>query len=185
MKDLSLHILDIAENSIAAEAKNIHIHISESGKDNLLTLEITDDGKGISKDMLKIVADPFVTTKKSKKVGLGISLLKSACELAEGKLVIESNEGVGSTLKATFKLNHIDRKPLGDIKQTLEILTLGYQDVNFIFTHEKGKNIFKFDTNDLKKNIEYQSDTSISLLNTVRKYLKDHHFKEFIHEIKV
>jgi len=145
MKDLSLHILDIAENSINAGAKNIYISIVEDKNKDLLTLEIKDDGRGISGDNLESVTDPFVTTRKTRRVGLGLALLRQASESAGGKLQIKSSPGAGTIIKATFQLSHIDRKPLGNINQTLVTLMAGNPKLNIKFAHRRNDTEFEFD----------------------------------------
>lgn len=145
LKDLSLHILDIAENSISAGAKNIDITIVENEKKDLLTLEIKDDGRGINGSILQSVTDPFVTTRRTRKVGLGLALLKAASESAGGKLKIKSSSGSGTAIKATFQISHIDRKPLGNINETLMTLIMGNPNLNIKFVHKKNEAEFKFD----------------------------------------
>jgi anti-sigma regulatory factor (Ser/Thr protein kinase) len=149
MKDLSLHILDIAENSINAGAKNIEITIVENEKRDLLTLEIKDDGRGINSHILQSVTDPFVTTRTTRKVGLGLALLKAASESAGGKLKIKSSPAAGTAIKATFQMSHIDRKPLGDINETLMTLIMGNPNLNIKFVHKKNEAEFKFDEKQL------------------------------------
>lgn len=122
MENLSLHILDIVENSIRAGAKNILIEIVEDKKKDLLTVRINDDGMGMDECILKGVLDPFFTTKSGKRVGLGLSLLSQASELAEGKLTIDSKKREGTRVKATFKLSHPDIKPMGDMIETIAVL---------------------------------------------------------------
>ena len=130
MEDISLHILDIVENSIAAKAKNVKIKMFKK-KDELM-VKIEDDGVGMSKEEVKKCLDPFFTT-KGKKVGLGLPLLFQSCKESEGDLKISSEEGKGTKIYAKFKLSHIDCKPLGKIDETLKVLRAGNPDVNFIY----------------------------------------------------
>jgi len=133
MEDISLHIMDIIENSIRAVAKNIELRMIE--KDKVLTLEIIDDGIGMSEETKKKALDPFFSSKKNKKFGLGLSLLSQSSEEAGGNLKIESEVGKGTKITATFKSDHIDRKPLGDIGTTLKCLILAHPEINFSFDH--------------------------------------------------
>jgi len=144
MEDLSLHILDIVDNSIRAMAKNIKIKIEEKIMENKLILEIEDDGIGIPDNYKNKVTDPFFTTKENKKVGLGLSLLEQAVKEAEGELKIESKLNKGTKITAIFKYDHIDRKPIGDIKKTLETLVISHPEINFIFEYNTGKDIYRF-----------------------------------------
>lgn len=122
MKDLSLHVLDIAQNSISAGAKRIVISLRVSGVPPELEFEMTDDGRGMEPEFLKIVTDPFTTSRTTRQVGLGIPLLRQSAEIADGELIIESVTGKGTTIRATFKRDHIDRIPIGDIAGTLVLL---------------------------------------------------------------
>ena len=125
MRDLSLHILDIAENSVEARARRIDIRIEENHRLDRMTLEIVDDGAGMDKDIASRALDPFVTTKKTRRIGLGLPLLVQAARAAGGKLTLRSRPGRKTKVRATFRLSHIDRKPLGDIAQTLAYLDRG------------------------------------------------------------
>ncbi len=154
MRDISLHVLDIAENSVKAGAKNITITINEDEKKNLLILEITDDGSGMSKELTGKAHDPFVTSRTTRKVGMGISLLKNAANAAEGDLKISSKENKGTNIKAWFKYNHIDRKPIGNIAETIISLILMSPDIEIKYTHRKNDEEFMFDTNEIKKQLE-------------------------------
>lgn len=154
MRDISLHILDIAENSVKAGAKNIIIKIDEDEKKNLLTLEISDDGSGMKKEFAKKAANPFVTSRTTRKVGLGISLLKNAANAAEGDLKILSEENKGTKIKAWFKYNHIDRKPIGNIAETIISLILMSPGINIKYTHRKNDEEFEFDTKEIKKQLD-------------------------------
>lgn len=133
MEDLSLHILDIAENSLNADAKNIRIKIIENNE--LLVLEIEDDGKGMNEEQLLKATNPFFTTKKGKKYGLGLSFLAQAAEETGGSLKIEKRDVNGTRISANFSKNSIDLKPIGDIKKTLRVLKAAHPNVNFSFDH--------------------------------------------------
>lgn len=137
MQDLSLHILDIAENSIRAGAKAVEIRIKEDLKRDYLEIEIQDDGYGMEPSLLEKAIDPFFTTKSVRKVGLGLSLFKEAARIAGGDLVLHSEPGQGTKVKATFQHSHIDRKPLGDMAKTLITLIIGNREVHFQYFHRK------------------------------------------------
>ncbi len=137
MEDISLHILDIAENSIRANAKNINIMIIEDKKNDLLTLTIEDDGEGMDDKTKEYALNPFFTTKKGKKVGLGLPFLSQSAEEADGAMKIESKPGKGTKITATFKLEHIDRKPLGNLNETIKCLEVTHPEINITFDHVK------------------------------------------------
>lgn len=146
MEDLSLHILDIAENSISASAKRIEIRIDEDEAKDLLTIEIKDDGKGMDEQTLQKVLDPFFTTRTTRRVGLGLSLLAQAARETDGNLELDSRNGEGTTVRASFRFSHPDRKPMGDIDETIRTLVVGYPGVDFLYEHRKNDSIYRFDT---------------------------------------
>ncbi|MCL4522444.1 MAG: ATP-binding protein [Acidobacteria bacterium] len=133
MEDVSLHILDIAENALRAGAKNVIIRLAQRKREDRLVLEVTDDGEGMSEETMERSVDPFFTTKQDKRVGLGLPLLAQAAEEAGGKLVVQSTPGKGTKVIATFGLSHIDRKPLGNIEETLQCLKATHPEVCFSF----------------------------------------------------
>ena len=146
-----MHILDIVENSVRAHAKKIEIKIIEEKKKDLLTIEIIDDGKGMDKKTLKNVLDPFFTTKNIKRVGLGLSLLAQSAEESGGSIKIESKPGQGTKVKAVFGYSHIDRKPLGDVNESLKVLIAANPDINFIYEYQKDNANYYPDTKGIKK----------------------------------
>lgn len=169
MRDLSLHILDIIENSVRAGAENISLLIDEDVIKNLLTVKIKDDGDGIDNEMLKNVTSPFTTSRTTRKVGLGLSLLKQASEIAEGKFKINSKKGKGTDVIATFKYNHIDRKPLGNIMETIISAILMSPEIEYKFKHRKNNKVFEFDTVKIKKSLCVGQLNDIKILNSLKK----------------
>lgn len=135
MEDLSLHILDIVENSLRANAKNIEIRLFQNEKNDTLVLEVSDDGEGMNEETVRQSLDPFFTTKMGKKVGLGLPFLAQAAEEADGKLEVESMEGRGTKVVVTFRLSHVDRKPLGNVEETVKCLKATHPEVSFRFEH--------------------------------------------------
>jgi hypothetical protein len=153
MKEISLHILDIVQNSIHANANQIAIDITENTKLNILIIQVTDNGKGMSKELLDKVTDPFFTT-GSKKTGLGIPLLQQHTEATGGSVKIESEQGKGTRITATFIHDHLDRQPLGDVTATLISLIRSYSDIDFIYNHSFNDRKFRFDTREIKKELD-------------------------------
>ncbi len=143
MEELSLHVLDIAENAIRANAKNIVIEISEDGYKDQLTICIKDDGDGMDKETIAKVLDPFFTTKDGKRVGLGLSLLSQMAQQTGGDLKIDSEIGNGTKVTATFRLSHPDIQPMGNIAETMATLIAGQPSVRFILDYRKS---FYFDS---------------------------------------
>jgi hypothetical protein len=154
MEDLSLHILDVAENSITAGANKIKIEIVEDVKANLLTVEISDNGKGMDRELLENACDPFYTTRTTRRVGLGIPLLAQSARESNGDISVKSKKGEGTSIKASFQYDHIDRKPLGDIGQTMIILIMSNPDIDFLFEHKKNDNLYTLDTAEIKNELD-------------------------------
>jgi len=136
MDDLSLHILDVVENSITAEAGRVRILIAEDTTRDLLTLEIEDDGKGMDAETRAKVLDPFYTTRTTRRVGLGLPFLAQAAQEADGSLEVASEPDRGTTVRAVFRASHPDRRPMGDIAQTLSVIVAGRPDLELEFRYE-------------------------------------------------
>jgi hypothetical protein len=153
MTDLSLHILDIVQNSISAQANNIEININENVPENKYTIEIRDDGVGMDEEMLKNVTDPFFTTRTTRKVGVGLSLFQQNAEQTGGNMTLESKPGEGTTVKAIFGYNHIDRLPLGDMAGTMTLLIGANPKIRFVYNHITPLSEFEFDTNEVKEEL--------------------------------
>ena len=149
MEDLSLHILDVAENSISGSAKRIEIRIDEDREKDVLTIEINDDGKGMDEQMLQKALDPFFTTRTTRRVGLGLPLLAQAARETNGKIELDSKPGQGTTVKATFCYSHPDRKPMGDITETIRTLVMGHPEIDFLYEHKKNGSVYRFDTREI------------------------------------
>lgn len=140
MEDLSLYVLDITMNSVRAGAKNIDISLIEEGE--WLTFSVTDDGCGMSAEQVAKLSDPFFTTRKTRKVGLGVPFLKMLAEMTGGGVKIqstpeaESPDAHGTVITAVFGIHHIDFIPLGDMVETVKTLIQGSPDINFTYTHK-------------------------------------------------
>ena len=172
MLELSLHILDIVENSTRAGAKRVFIDIIEDSRRDLLSIEIRDNGSGMSEDVLKKAMDPFFTTKTVRDVGLGLPMLAHAAERAGGRFIIESKGKEGTRVVAEFKLSHIDRQPLGDIASTLVTLVAGNADVDFIYRHRHNDREYIFDTRAIKKEMGDLPMEHVKALIFIRKHVE-------------
>jgi len=133
MEDISLHILDIAENSLRAGAHNIIIRVME--QEDTLTLEIEDDGIGMNGELIRNATNPFFTTKDGKKFGLGLALLTQAAHETGGEVKIENCKTKGLKISASFNMDNIDSKPLGDLNKTMRVLKATHPEINFMFEH--------------------------------------------------
>ena len=154
VEDLSLHILDIVENSIAAGARRVEIAITESRAEDTFVLIIKDDGRGMDEETVGKLRDPFFTTKTVRRFGLGIPLLAQSAEEGGGGLSIESVQGQGTVLTARFRRSHIDRKPLGDVGATMMILIGGHPEMDFSLDFSADHRSYRFDSAALKKELE-------------------------------
>ncbi len=150
MRELSLNVMDIAQNSVKAGASLISIIINESDKDDFLDIKISDNGRGMTEEQVKQAIDPFFTTRTTRKVGLGIPLFKLAAEQTGGNLTIESTVGVGTATCAHFIKSSVDMTPLGDINSTVKILIQCNPDIDFLFTHSTDIGEFSLDTRQLR-----------------------------------
>jgi hypothetical protein len=173
MLELSLHILDIVENSTRAGATAVYITIIEGISQDLLSIEIRDNGSGMSEDIVAKVLDPFYTTKTVRKVGLGLPMLAQAAERTEGNFILESKGGEGTRVVAEFKFSHIDRQPLGDIISTLITLIAGNSNVDFIYRHEHNNRVFILDTREVKKEIEGVPINHVEVLHFLRQHIQE------------
>ena len=173
MEDLSLHILDIVENAISARAKRIEILVVEEPREDRLTVEIRDDGIGMDEEASQKAVDPFFTTRTSRRVGLGLSLLAQAAEEAGGTLRIESNLGKGTKVTATFQYHHIDRKPLGSMVETMMTLFLGNPELDISYTHKKEGRSYTLSSQWLKEQFQDRSLTNPEVIQRVRKHLQE------------
>jgi anti-sigma regulatory factor (Ser/Thr protein kinase) len=172
MEDISLHILDIVENSIAAQADQIEIIISEDEKKDVLSLEIIDNGIGMDNETVKKALDPFYTSKKVRRFGFGLPLLFEAAKAANGHLSITSEKGKGTRIKADFQYSHVDRKPMGDMVQTITTLVIGNPEIDLIYVHKKDSCKYRFDTREIKVQLNRIPLNSSAGIRLIRENLK-------------
>lgn len=151
MRELSLNVMDIVQNSISANASLITISVLDSVKDACMEISIEDNGRGMSEEQVLSVIDPFFTTRTTRKVGLGVPLFKLAAEQTGGSFTIDSKLGEGTKLCAKFVTNHLDMTPLGDINSTISILIRCNPDIDFIFRHKTDLGEFELDTRALRE----------------------------------
>ena len=177
MKELSLNILDISENSVKAKATLVEIALEET--EEILTISITDNGVGMTEETRRSVVDPFYTTRTTRKVGLGIPLFKFAAEQTGGGIEISSRhidsypEDHGTLIKATFYKNHIDFTPLGDVVSTITTLIQGHADIDFLYRHVFGDHSVHFDTREVRVILEDIPLDSYEILQWIRENLEE------------
>lgn len=177
MKELALNILDITENSVKAKATLTHISIDETEEKLILT--ITDNGLGMTDEVLKTVTDPFYTTRTTRKVGMGVPLLKLEAEMTGGSIEIKSRHisddpiNHGTSVCAVFYKNHIDCVPLGNIIETVTTLIQGHPDTDFLFTHKIGEKEVSLDTRELRAVLEGVPLNTYEVVVWIKEYLKE------------
>jgi len=177
LKELSLHILDIAENSISASSTQITIAVIEDIVNDRLRICITDNGIGMSAEMVQKIIDPFVTSRTTRKVGLGIPLLKAAAEICEGFLSIESQIGLGTKVTVEFKRSHIDRMPMGDLPETILQLVVSNPKINFIFIYSVNELEHVFDDHLIKQELIDLPLTEPSILSYIKQEIETGYFE--------
>lgn len=172
MKDLSLHVLDLARNCVDAGARTLDLTIRE--EDGLRTLILTDDGSGMPPELLSRASDPFATTRTTRKVGMGLALIRLAAEQTGGSLIIESRQSVGTRVTAVFHADHIDCPPLGDMGEAVALIVQGAPWMEVRYTRAAAGGSVCFDTGQLRKILG--PDISLALPEValwIRDYISD------------
>jgi hypothetical protein len=173
MLELALHILDIAENSTRALATLIVIAIVEDLINDIFSFEIRDNGIGMDQATIEKAMDPFYTTKKVRRVGLGLPMLAQACERAGGRFEIESTVGEGTRVYAGFQHSNIDRQPLGDIAGVISMLILGNPDRDFLYTHSINENTYSLDTREIREELGDIPLNHMEVINMIRENIQE------------
>ena len=173
MKELSLHILDIAENSVNANADRIEIAVVENLNNDTLTIRIQDNGKGMDEALVRQITDPFITSRTTRKVGLGIPFLKAAAEACNGSFQIRSEPGQGTDVVVIFQLSHIDRMPLGDLRGTYLSLIVGYPAVNWILKYQMDDREFVLDDRPIKEVLNGVPLSHPEVIQYLREVIRD------------
>lgn len=150
MPEISMNILDVAENSVRAKASLVEITVSVKPQEDILSVVIKDDGCGMTQEQVEKVQDPFFTTRTTRKVGLGIPFFKQAAESTGGTFRIDSVKGKGTVVEAVFHLSHIDRMPLGDISAAIHTLVVFNEKIHFVYTYIYGEKQFVLDTREVR-----------------------------------
>lgn len=154
MNDISLHIIDIIQNSLSAGASRIEVTIEENILKNRLVVSISDNGKGMTKEQVNRLDDPFFTSRTTRRVGMGIPLFRQSAEQSGGSLEVTSEPGAGTTVNATFLNDHLDRPPLGDIANTIVLMVSANPDIDFLFRYIFNDVEYVFDTVEVKEVLE-------------------------------
>ena len=174
MRELSMHILDLAQNSIVANATLIEIDVFADTAADKLTIAIRDNGKGMSPEFVARVQDPFTTTRTVRRVGLGIPMFAEAAHECDGDLTVRSEPGNGTTVEATFKLSHIDRAPLGDIASTLIALIAANPDIDFVYRQKVDAAEFTLDTREVRAQLDGVPINENAVLKWLADYTREY-----------
>jgi len=173
MKEIALYILDLCFNSIKAEADNLYIEVVSDYENDILKVYIKDDGCGMEEEFVKKVTSPFVTTRKERRVGLGISFFKELTELCDGRFDINSKKGIGTEITGFFKLSHIDLIPIGDMSSTIVSLIMSAPNVDIVFKYKTNKGEFIFDTKKIRKILKDVSLNNVEVLEWIKEFISE------------
>ncbi len=173
MRDISLHVLDIANNSLEAGAGLIEISVSEDVAGNILSMRINDNGRGMDEETVKRAVDPFYTSRKTRSVGLGLPLLKASCERCGGTFYIRSKPGQGTEINASFEYDNIDRPPLGDMPETIFSLVFLNPSIDFVYCHCFNEQRFDMDTRELREVLQDVPFNNPEVSGWLSDYLKE------------
>jgi len=171
MREIALHILDIVQNSIAAQASTVSVDIHEDTAGDVLRVSITDNGKGMSAETVAKVTDPFFTTRTTRKVGLGLPMLKQVALACDGGFEIDSEPGRGTKVSVSYRRSHIDRPPLGDMASTMLTILLGNEDVDYIYNHSSDGRVFSFESREMKELLEGVSFQTLEVYDWLKGFL--------------
>ncbi|MBQ5716614.1 MAG: sensor histidine kinase [Clostridia bacterium] len=173
MRELSLNVLDIVQNSITANANLIEIELIEEINNDILKINIFDNGKGMTDEQIKSVTDPFYTTRTTRKIGLGIPLFKMAAEMSGGSFKIESTVGSGTKIYTSYIHSSIDRMPVGNINETVSMLIRMNPDIDFVYTHTFNEKSYSLDTRELREQLEDVPLDTPEVIDWINEYLTE------------
>lgn len=173
MKEIALHIMDIAQNSVRAGASEIRITLSESVAADSLSLTVTDNGRGMDPETRSKAADPWFTSRTTRRVGMGLPLLEMNASLSGGAMTIDSAPGKGTTVTATFAYSHVDRPPLGDVSGTVALLILSNPAINIVYTHLCEGAAWNISTGQIKEELGSDAVTDLTIVRALREIINE------------
>ncbi len=173
MKELSLHILDIGQNSVSAGASLIEITVEEDSAENTLCITIKDNGSGMDTETVSKVTDPFYTSRTTRKVGLGIPMFKANAEQCGGSFTLESQLGHGTMLSAVFERSHIDRVPLGNMADTIMAMVMANPEGELVYHHAFNGNAFVMDTREMRNALGDVPLDDVAVLLWIKEYVAE------------
>jgi len=173
MKELAMHVYDLMENSTAANASEVKLTIRDSLKDNIYAFTIEDNGKGMSPEFMARVTDPYTTSRTTRKVGLGLPLIKMNTENCGGGMKLQSELGKGTRLDFWFEHNHWDRPPMGDLAGTIVMLCAAHEDIHIIYRHITDVDEFVFDTNEIHEALDGMSMNDVKVMAWLKEMIQE------------
>ncbi len=173
MKELAMHVYDLMENSTAANSTEVQLTIKDSLKDNIYAFTIVDNGKGMTPEFMAKVTDPYTTSRTTRKVGLGLPLIKMNTENCGGGMKLQSEVGKGTRLDFWFQHNHWDRPPMGDLAGTIVMLCAAHQDIHIVYRHITDDGEFVFDTNEIKEALDGMDMNDVKVFNWLKEMVQE------------
>ena len=174
MKDLSLHVMDIAQNSIVAGASLIQIGVKVEHQKDHMSISIEDNGCGMDAEMVEAVVSPFTTSRTTRKVGLGIPMFKAGAESCDGDFELRSTPGVGTYIAASYRISHLDRPPLGDMAETMLALVVCNPELDFVYDYTVDGEEYLFDTRMIRETLGNVVPLNLpEVAAWIRDYLKE------------
>ena len=173
MKELSMHVYDLMENSTAANATEVRLTVRDSKKDTVYAVTIEDNGKGMSPELMAKVTDPYTTSRTTRKVGLGLPLIKMNTEHCGGGMKLQSELGKGTRLDFWFQLDNIDRPPMGDLSGTIVMLCAAHQDIHIIYTHTTDSGEFTFDTEEIQEALDGMDMNDVKVFKWLKEMVQE------------
>ena len=171
MREIALHVLDICQNSIEAGATRVSVTVDEDTARDSLAVVVADNGRGMPPELAGKAVDPFVTTRTTRKVGLGLALLAATARQSGGSLTVASAEGEGTTVTAVFGLRNIDRPPLGDMPVTLSCLLAANPDLELVYRHRRDGREFVFEAGSFREELDGGSFSNPAVFVALRDHL--------------
>ncbi len=171
MEDLAMHLIEILMNSVHAAATKIYVTFFNSEKNDKIEIIVEDNGKGMDEEKAKSVSDPFVTSRKTRKIGMGLAFLKGLCEMCNGSYTLESGVGIGTMVTANIQKSHIDVPPLGDIGEMSMAVIQANEDIDYKLHYVTDNGEFLFDTEIIKKELDGISLIEPEILLWIKDYI--------------
>lgn len=173
MKELAMHVYDLMENSTAANSTEVSLTIRDSIKDNIYAFTIIDNGKGMTPEFMAKVTDPYTTSRTTRKVGLGLPLIKMNTENCGGGMKLQSEVGKGTRLDFWFQHNHWDRPPMGDLAGTIVMLCAAHEDIHIIYKHITDQDEFVFDTAEIHEALDGMSMNDVKVMGWLKDMIQE------------